>query len=354
MNAAPSPADSQPVVNAPVDALRSGLEALFGDLREGHGVRDLKPLSGHAGVGFAFVVQRNEGLEKFVVRTLAADGPATGPSDVVRQARIMKSLEGSGIPVPGILSYGQALPVLNRPYFVAEFVHGTAMPQRKAEHAPAHAALARRGVEVMARLHEVPSARLTNVWGAPREVAEEVARLHKLIDRPTVDQANAALLEGLRERLLQTAPDNFGIGCIHGDLHFGNMIFGPEEVRALVDWEIASISSPLLDLGMLAFYADPDAALPEHRYRAERWVLEPDEIIDIYRAARGHAIAAADITWHRALAGYRFGAITLFNEMLHRRGKKHDPMWADVIHSVPTMVDRSLALLAGASTMSRG
>ncbi|MFZ1743758.1 MAG: phosphotransferase, partial [Pontixanthobacter sp.] len=179
----------------------------------------------------------------------------------------------------------------------------------------------------------------------PQTMAAEFVRLGKLFDRPTIDPASAGPIERLRECLLASAPEQFATGCVHGDLHFGNMIFGADRVMALVDWEIAFLGPTLLDLGMLAFYADPEAALPEHRFRSERWVISPDEIIDTYRAARGMAISATDIAWHRAFAGYRFGIITLFNEMLHRRGKKYDPMWADVIRSVPMMMERSLKLI---------
>lgn len=346
MTLPPAPAGIDDMLQSPETEIQLGLEALFRAEDGGQvEVRDLTPLSGHAGVGYSFIAAGNGGTEKLVVRTITPGSPATGPSDVVRQARIMQSLDGSGIPVPAIRSYGHRAPVFDRPFFVAEFVQGTGLPGRREDQTPAHAALARKGVEVMARLHGVACDDLADVWGARQDIGQEFARLGKLVDRPTIDHTMSGPIDRLRDRLLATAPDRFAIGCVHGDLHFGNMIFGPDDVRALVDWEIAFLGPTLLDLGMLAFYADPEAALPDHRYRAERWVIQSDEIIDTYRAARGGGVADSDITWHRAFAGYRFGAITLFNEMLHRRGKKHDPMWADVIRSVPVMMERSLALL---------
>jgi hypothetical protein len=56
-------------------------------------------------------------------------------------------------------------------------------------------------------------------------------------------------------------------------------------------------------------------------------------------------VAATDVRWFRAFAGYRFGVITCFNLMLHRRGKRDDPHWEEVALSAPRMFERALELL---------
>jgi aminoglycoside phosphotransferase (APT) family kinase protein len=38
---------------------------------------------------------------------------------------------------------------------------------------------------------------------------------------------------------------------VHGDYRNGNMIFGPEGVRAILDWELAHIGDPMEDLGWI-------------------------------------------------------------------------------------------------------
>lgn len=346
---APMQADPAPVDSALSDRLAALLTSESGSAVT---IDEVKPLPGHAGVGYSFIVNDGAASRKLIVRTIAPNAPSTGPSDVIRQARIMQSLADTDVPVPHVYSYGDQDSVFGRPYFIAQFVEGTGLPQNRAEQTPAHAALARRGIEVMARLHAVPWEGLTPAWGPPQDLRAEFDRLHRLFDRPTIDAVKGGRIERLRERLIACAPDHVQTGCVHGDMHFGNMIFGPEDVRAVLDWEIAFLGSTLLDLGAMAFYADPAAALPEHRYRAERWVITPAEMVDAYGHAAGRSIAPGAIAWHRAMAGYRFAVITLFNEMLHRRGKKHDPMWADVVRSVPTMVERSLEVLEAPASRS--
>ena len=41
-------------------------------------------------------------------------------------------------------------------------------------------------------------------------------------------------------------------GIIHGDYHVGNVIYGEDgELKAIVDWEMATLGDPLVDLGRL-------------------------------------------------------------------------------------------------------
>ena len=42
---------------------------------------------------------------------------------------------------------------------------------------------------------------------------------------------------------------------VHGDYRIGNVIFGPEGVRAILDWELAHVGDPAEDLGWLCVRA---------------------------------------------------------------------------------------------------
>ena len=55
----------------------------------------------------------------------------------------------------------------------------------------------------------------------------------------------------LRQRL----PDAARRALVHGDYRIGNVIFGPEGVRAILDWELAHIGDPAEDLGWLCVRA---------------------------------------------------------------------------------------------------
>jgi hypothetical protein len=73
--------------------------------------------------------------------------------------------------------------------------------------------------------------------------------------------------------------------------------------------------------------------------------MGPDEMVDTYAAAAGFPVSKSEVQWFRAFAGYRFGVITCFNVMLHRRGKRDDPLWEETALSAPRMFEHGLELL---------
>ncbi|MER3453298.1 MAG: phosphotransferase family protein, partial [Acidimicrobiia bacterium] len=40
-----------------------------------------------------------------------------------------------------------------------------------------------------------------------------------------------------------------GTAVVHGDFRMGNLLVGPEGLRAVLDWELAHVGDPLEDLG---------------------------------------------------------------------------------------------------------
>jgi len=57
------------------------------------------------------------------------------------------------------------------------------------------------------------------------------------------------------------------------------------------------------------------------------------------------AVPVPPVRWFQAFSAYRFGVITVFNLMLHRRGKRHDPVWEEAGKSAPRLFERGLELL---------
>jgi hypothetical protein len=74
-------------------------------------------------------------------------------------------------------------------------------------------------------------------------------------------------------------------------------------------------------------------------------VKSPEELADIYRSSVSWRVSDGDLRWFRAFAGYRFGAITAFNLMLHRRGKRPDATWEDIALSSKLFFQRGRELI---------
>ena len=109
-------------------------------------ISEVAPLPGHAGFGYSFILERTTAggpSGKLVLRVAPEGVRIAGPADVVRQARIMKSLADTDVPVPPIFWYGDEPEFFGRPYFVDGFVDGFKLGRCRAAH--------RRGARVCAR-----------------------------------------------------------------------------------------------------------------------------------------------------------------------------------------------------------
>ena len=144
-------------------------------------------------------------------------------------------------------------------------------------------------------------------------------------------------------RLAEKKPDDPEPTLVHGDYHYGNLLFrhgadGKPEVAAVLDWEIAQIGQPLLDLGCLCIVAQrnqvPDAPNPGGGIE-----LDVDEVIDLYGADPDEA------RWYLALSCYKYASIFGYNLMLHRRGKRPDPMYEHLTGVITALIDSGAALL---------
>jgi aminoglycoside phosphotransferase (APT) family kinase protein len=146
-----------------------------------------------------------------------------------------------------------------------------------------------------------------------------------------------------RERLRATMPQQTRVGCVHGDYQWSNTLADDGRVQIVIDWELAQIGATLIDLGWLLLFSDPSSwvvtsLVPTHIQSAE-------ELAEEYRKQIPWSVSDGEIRWFRAFAGYRFGVITAFNLMLHRRGKRHDPTWEEIALSAPRLFERGRELI---------
>jgi aminoglycoside phosphotransferase (APT) family kinase protein len=99
---------------------------------------------------------------------------------------------------------------------------------------------------------------------------------------------------------------------IHGDFHFGNVMFRHDAPRlaAIVDWELATIGDPLLDLGAL-LTTFPTGTSGVSVIDASGLPTR-DELIDRYAEqthGNGRPITKQLATWYQVLAAYRLAII---------------------------------------------
>jgi aminoglycoside phosphotransferase (APT) family kinase protein len=128
-------------------------------------------------------------------------------------------------------------------------------------------------------------------------------------------------LDQLYRALLRRLPGSSRAGIVHGDYRLDNTILSPDDpgtVVAIVDWEMATLGDPLVDLGLLLAYWDPVVAplLAEgHAISGNPGFPDAAEVAARYLEQAGLP-PDADLSFYRALGYYKLAVIA---EGIHHR-----------------------------------
>jgi aminoglycoside phosphotransferase (APT) family kinase protein len=230
----------------------------------------------------------------------------------------MKALSAAGLPVPHVLSMSDAAVIDGRPYVLVEAIAGDRI-EKVIGTVPADR-LAKAAVNVLKRMHELPLEQ-TGIAGEeaiPLDV--ELMRWARLMERAPVELTRES--NELFRRLLSHRPPPRVPTLVHGDYHYGNMLFRDEHVVGVVDWEIAQLGQPLIDLACLSVVSQVKEDGADLSARG-RWQVEDDQILDAY------GVEAEEYRWYVAMSYYKYASILGYNLMLHRRGKRIDPVYEE-------------------------
>ncbi|NEW86045.1 phosphotransferase family protein [Rhodopseudomonas sp. WA056] len=216
------------------------------------GIRDLAQLSGGASQEtWSFVIERPDGdIAAILRRSPPGYGSVSGRAaglDV--EAELMRLAYEAGVPSPQVLHVLTEADALGAG-FVMRRVEGETIPRkilRDAQFAEARPKLARQIGTILAGLHGIDSAALPSLRTISS--SEEIGLLRD-------DYRSMAWPRPVFELALRWLGHNDpgaskAVTLVHGDFRHGNLIIGPDGVRAVLDWELAHRGDPMEDLGWI-------------------------------------------------------------------------------------------------------
>lgn len=299
---------------------------------------------GHAGFAYLFDVQSEGRLLRYWMRLPPPNVKLEGTADVLRQVAVLNALDETDVPHCKVLWSGADEQWFGRPYFVVERLEGDVFRGEWIEQLSQETRtnFARQAMTALAGVHKVDGRAkapyLGDFWG----FEFDVTRWDRFYER-AADQHLLALQPRVRQLLLDNIPADSNIGIYHGDYQYGNMMSSWDgKLLALIDWELCGLGATLNDVGWICAFNDPAAWI--HR-AISPGMPQADELQAMYTEAWG--ANPGNINWFKALAVYKFGIITGFNLMLHRRGKRHDPVWEDNAPSMKSNMEYALMMLTG-------
>ena len=176
----------------------------------------------------------------------AASGRACG---LVTEAALIRRAHEAGVPAPVVLHVLGDSDDLGIGFIMAR-IDGETIPRkilRDEAFASVRPKLAHQLGGILAGIHGLPPTELPELrrMTAAAEI-DELARDIAAFDwpRPVFELALRWLRDhdpGVAER----------VTLVHGDFRHGNLMIGPDGVRAVLDWELAHLGDPMEDLGWI-------------------------------------------------------------------------------------------------------
>jgi len=279
---------------------------------------------------------------EMVLRRPPFGAQVRGGHDVVREHRILAALHPVWPRVPRPLLCCADESVLGAPFYLMERVQGVVLRDR----APAGFALdagAMRGiclaaVDTLAELHAVDW-RAAGLEGIGRPEGYVARQVHGWTERwqksrtddvPGMDEAAAWLAGHL--------PAESEPAVIHNDYKYDNLVLDLADltqVRAVLDWEMATLGDPLMDLGTtLAYWAEPGdpPALQAFGITHLPGNLGRRGVVERYAEKTGRDVG--DIVFHYVYGLFKVAVIAQQIYARFRAGKTRDPRFAALIHAV--------------------
>ena len=199
----------------------------------------------------SFLLQSPSG--RYVLRRKPAGQLLASAHAVDREFRLLCALQGSAIPLPKPWLLCSDDAVIGSMFYIMSYEEGEifwdpSLPElEKSQRAPYCHAL----IETLAALHNINyiEAGLENFGKPGNYYARQLKRWSSQYDASATQQLPA--MEQLISWLQANLPEDDGqSSLIHGDYRLDNVIFckGKPEIKAVLDWELATLGHPLADL----------------------------------------------------------------------------------------------------------
>ncbi len=280
-------------------------------------------------------------VRQWVLRRPPFGSQVASAHDMSREYRILDGLAGAFDKAPKPILFCDDRGVLGAPFYLMERVEGTIlrgrMRQEDRPSPPRMAQIAEEFIATLAQLHAVDyRASGLGDLGRPQGYARRqvegwvkrysAARTEEL---PAMERAAGWLSDAL-----PAENGTAGAALIHNDFKYDNLVLSTDPaptVRAVLDWEMATLGDPWMDLGTaLGYWAQPDdppeilaaalspTTLPGNPSRAE--------VAERYAAVSGREVG--DLVFYYAFGLFKIAVIVQQIYFRYRRGHTQDPRFA--------------------------
>ena len=246
---------------------------------------------------------------------------AKSAHDMRREFTIQSKLQPVFGLVPGMVAFCDDQDVIGSDFYVMERLDGTILrrdlPEGMSLSEEDARTLCTNFLDVLVDLHSVDpgKAGLEDLGRGAGYVRRQVGGWSERFRRARTD--NVGDYERVMGWLDQQQPDDVATTVIHNDFRLDNVVLAPDDplrVIGVLDWEMATLGDPLMDLsGALAYWIQPD---DDDAFRAARrqpshlpGMLTRAELVDYYTSRMGLSVTTEQWRFYEVFGLFRLGVI---------------------------------------------
>ena len=303
--------------------------------------------------------RRPDGVPReLILRRPPAGAKARGAHDMAREYVIQRALGPVYPYVAGMVALCRDESVLGSDFYVMERLDGVILRKDLPfELSPASASrLCEDAWEALARLHEVEVDDVPELAALGRGegyVARQVAGWTDRLDRAATGDLGD--WSDVTSWLGEQQPVDAGQCLIHNDWRFDNLVLDPAHdlrVTGVLDWEMATVGDPFMDLGgALAYWiqADDDPFFRDFRRQPTTapGMWSRRQVVDWYCRRRGLAMTPDRWRFYEAFGLFRLAVIIQQIWYRYAHGQTHNPAYAGFGDAVRHLEQRTRRVASG-------
>lgn len=262
--------------------------------------------------------------------------------DMEREFTVLKALKPLYKPIPTPILFCDDSSIIGSPFYLMERVKGIILrnkiPGDMLLTPPVMRSISESAVDNLAALHSIdPETTGLIKLGKPKGYIER--QVEGWIKRYFAAQTE--IIEAMNktaEWLQANMPIDDSSSFIHNDYKYDNLVLDPENLNSIIavlDWEMATVGNPLMDLGTsLAYWAEAgdSAALKPFNLTWLNGNLTREEVVQRYAATQ--KITLPDMLFYFVFGSFKIGVIVQQIYARYKKGLSKDERFAGLLHVV--------------------
>ncbi len=283
----------------------------------------------------------SSGSKEYVLRKPPLGANIKSAHDMSREFKVLSLLEPVYSKIPRPLAYCDDEAILESPFYLMERVKGVILrnkvPKELNLTADHFRKLSTQTIENLVDLHnlELEGSKLITLGKPKGYVQRQTEGWTKRYFNAETDEITS--MNAAAEWMQSNMPSKSETAFLHNDYKYDNLVLDADtlSIKAVLDWEMATVGDPLMDLGAsLAYWveAKDHPALQSYNLTWVEGNLSRQEVVEMYAKLRN--IKVEEVLFYYVFGCFKLGVIAQQIYARYKKGYTKDKRFAMLIHLV--------------------